>query len=348
MAFGMIRGVDGWWQQIVNFFGGYAVNLVSLTNASALPAWISATFIAMMILLLRRKRGKQTRLRAMFRALFPRRIWRHRSTRMDIGYYVANTTLFLWIAGFFLVTSHVVDLAVHGWLIAQWGTRMELGVPIAVYGTVMVLALYIVYEFAYFLDHYLSHKIRFLWEFHKVHHSAEVLTPLTLFRVHLVDSIVYYNITAVLMGTTQALVNYGFGKPVTQSLLLNYSPIVLAFYYLWGHLQHSELWVATTGVWGRPILSPAHHQIHHSNSREHFDRNFGHSTGIFDWMFGTLHVPSKQRQKLRFGVDGDAHLKRFTASTFVPFYHAARTLPRRKRRLAVPPNPEPMENPLAG
>jgi sterol desaturase/sphingolipid hydroxylase (fatty acid hydroxylase superfamily) len=32
------------------------------------------------------------------------------------------------------------------------------------------------------------HRIPVLWEFHKVHHSAEVLTPISLYRAHPVDT----------------------------------------------------------------------------------------------------------------------------------------------------------------
>ena len=29
----------------------------------------------------------------------------------------------------------------------------------------------------HYLSHYVQHKVPFLWEFHRVHHAAEVLTP---------------------------------------------------------------------------------------------------------------------------------------------------------------------------
>jgi sterol desaturase/sphingolipid hydroxylase (fatty acid hydroxylase superfamily) len=50
------------------------------------------------------------------------------------------------------------------------------------------------------------------------------------------------------------------------------------------------------------LLSPAHHQIHHSADPAHYDRNFGSSLALFDRMFGTLHVPARKREQLRFGV----------------------------------------------
>ena len=53
------------------------------------------------------------------------------------------------------------------------------------------------------------------------------------------------------------------------------------------------------------IMSPAHHQIHHSTNPVHFDKNFGAHLAVMDWLAGTLHVPSKEPEKLTFGVEPD-------------------------------------------
>ena len=45
----------------------------------------------------------------------------------------------------------------------------------------------ILFDFATVLVHYAMHTMSVLWPFHKIHHSAEVLTPVTLFRMHPVD-----------------------------------------------------------------------------------------------------------------------------------------------------------------
>ena len=95
---------------------------------------------------------------------------------------------------------------------------------------------------------------------------------------------------------------------------------------LWGHLQHSQLWISCTGLAGRIFLSPAHHQIHHSRNRIHFDKNFGASLALWDWLFCTLHIPQRHNEHIRFGTEGDAHLKRFIPSVLYPFHYAAKRL----------------------
>jgi hypothetical protein len=81
------------------------------------------------------------------------------------------------------------------------------------------------------------------------------------------------------------------------------SNIILVFFiHAYVPLQHSHVWIAFTGVLGRIFVSPAHHQIHHSADQKHFNCNFGSCLALWDWMFGTLYVPGKGREKLTFGV----------------------------------------------
>jgi sterol desaturase/sphingolipid hydroxylase (fatty acid hydroxylase superfamily) len=56
-------------------------------------------------------------------------------------------------------------------------------------------------------------------------------------------------------------------------------------------------------------VSPAHHQVHHSSNPKHFNKNFGSCLALWDWMFGTLYVPGKEREPLTFGFadQPDAH-----------------------------------------
>ena len=49
------------------------------------------------------------------------------------------------------------------------------------------LAVVLAIDLAVWLTHYLQHKVVVLWQFHQVHHSAEVLTPMTVYRMHPVD-----------------------------------------------------------------------------------------------------------------------------------------------------------------
>jgi sterol desaturase/sphingolipid hydroxylase (fatty acid hydroxylase superfamily) len=206
---------------------------------------------------------------------------------------------------------------------------------------IITIALFIAYEFGYWLDHYLSHRVQFLWEFHKVHHTSEVLSPLTNFRVHPIDGIVFYNVLAVVMGSTEGAMNYALGQQTPQFVISSSNAIVVIFTYLLAHLHHTNFWIAFTGTWGRLLISPAHHQIHHSTNPVHFNKNMGSCLAIWDWMFGTLHVPSPRREKLTFGVEpklGNPHS--VTGALIAPVGHALALLDPR-------PKVQPADNGLA-
>jgi sterol desaturase/sphingolipid hydroxylase (fatty acid hydroxylase superfamily) len=80
----------------------------------------------------------------------------------------------------------------------------------------------------------------------------------------------------------------------------------MMFLLTYGHLRHSNMWIAFTGVAGRILQSPAHHQLHHSANPAHFDRNFGFALAIWDWAFGTLAIPARTREPIVFGVGSEA------------------------------------------
>ncbi len=303
--------LGGLGQATVNLLKPLAAMVLMPGGALSLLSLLSALAIAVAFWLMRNQRpGRHIPVRVLARALFPRRLRTSRSFRADIGFVIFNGALFGVLFGWALVSYFLVGKAVNSFLVTQFGALAPTTMPVLLAAAILTTGIYLAHEFAYWLDHYLSHKIPFLWEFHKVHHSAEVLTPLTLFRVHPVDTFVYYNISSLMMGTASGVLLYAFGRSIDQITVFDSNVLMLTATYLVGHLQHSHVWIAFTGVWGRILLSPAHHQIHHSTNPLHFDTNLGNSLAIWDWMFGTLHMPQKQREPLRFGVDpktGEEH-----------------------------------------
>ena len=114
------------------------------------------------------------------------------------------------------------------------------------------------------------------------------------------------------------------------------------FIHLYIHLQHTHVWIAFRGVLGRIFLSPAHHQIHHSTNPAHFNTNLGSCLALWDWLFGTLHIPAKTREKLTFGIEptqADAHT--ISAQFVAPFGRAfAVMFGWLRRRPATEPAPQ--------
>lgn len=273
-----------------------------------------------------RGRTRRVRIRVLARALFPARIVSSASGRADIAWFLFGILLSasalgwaFWSTGWFAVQFSAG--------IAQFlGPRPLIDAPAWVAASVMTVALFLGYEFAYWLNHSLSHRVGWMWEFHKVHHTAESLTPLTNFRVHPVDTIIFFNMAAAISGLAAAIVTHLVG-PTDGYLIYGLNALTFLTTILFSHLQHTHLWISFSGRAGRWLLSPAHHQIHHSTDPRHHDRNFGSALAVFDRLFGTLYVPAAKREKLRFGVDGIAYDPHSPQGAVVhPFVDAARRI----------------------
>lgn len=321
-----------------------AALFLPLNSTFSVASLLSAFFIAVAFLLLKRRPERRSvKYAVILRAFFPRWLYRNASFRADVAFLLFNVVAFAALFGWAIVSAKFVSSAVSATLTDQLGVSAGIGVNSVAGKILATAALFIAYELAYWVDHYLSHRIPLLWEFHKVHHTAEVLSPLTNFRVHPVDTIVFSNILGLFIGVTQGGLTYlKIGIPFAEGTNM----IFLAFVWVIGHLQHSHVWIPVTGVFGRIILSPAHHQIHHSDNPKHFDRNFGSCLSIWDWLFGTLHMPERHRERLSFGVGRrTAAHHSFVGTVFTPFVMAWRRMrPVRRARLdpvslSTPPSP---------
>lgn len=311
----------------------FATLFLSLGSSLSAASLFSALCIAVAFLLLRRRpERRQVKYSVMGRALFPR--WLRRpSFRADVGFLLLNVLLSAMLVGWAIISSQSVSQIVSGALTDMFGVLPKTGLNEITSKTIVTVFLFLAYELGYWVDHYLSHRIPVLWEFHKVHHTAEVLSPLTNFRMHPVDSVVFANILGIVLGITGGVLSYlQLGSPFEVG---GTNLILVAFYFLTVHLQHSHVWIATTGLLGRVILSPAHHQIHHSDNPIHFDKNFGSCLSIWDWLFGTLHVPGRKRERLNFGVATPAPDHHTAMGSLVsPFVQAVGRLRWRPNRAA--------------
>jgi sterol desaturase/sphingolipid hydroxylase (fatty acid hydroxylase superfamily) len=299
--------------------------LLSLGSSLSAASLFCALSIAVVFLLLNRRPEKRhVPYRVMGRALFPRWL-RHASFRADVGFLLLNVFASGMLLGWAILSSRFVSHIVSGALADMFGVLPKTGLGELASTSIVTVCLFLAYELGYWVDHYLSHRIPMLWDFHKVHHTAEVLSPLTNFRVHPVDSVVFANILGIFLGITGGVLSYlQLGSPLEVG---GTNLILVAFYFLTVHLQHSNVWIPATGALGRVLLSPAHHQIHHSDNPIHFDKNFGSCLSVWDWLFGTLHVPERKRERLHFGVETRAR-EHHTAigSLVMPFVHALRRL----------------------
>jgi len=249
-----------------------------------------------------RGRGNMPRLGVWRRALFPNRLVASASGRADIAYFLFGLFIYGLVFGVIFSAGPIADWVAYG-LARLAGPAPAIVLPAVVGGAVLTGIFFLAYEFAYWLDHYLSHKLPILWQFHRVHHSAESLSLLTNFRVHPIDTLVFAHIVVVVSGLAQGVARYVLGPGAHGWEIGGTNVVVMAGAIGLNHLQHSHLWITLGSRWGRWLLGPAHHQIHHSTDPRHFDRNFGSVLTMWDRLFGTFHMPAARREPLRFGLE---------------------------------------------
>jgi sterol desaturase/sphingolipid hydroxylase (fatty acid hydroxylase superfamily) len=320
------------------FFGQLSKAFLAPGSHISLLSLLSALGIGLLVLAARRHaKGRRIRLKVLLRALFPKHLVTSRSNLADIGYFYFNLFAFGIIFGWALLSYETLSRSIADLLTITFGPIGPAPLPVFVCKSIITVMLFLAYELGYWLNHYLSHRIPFLWEFHKVHHSATVLTPLTNFRVHPIYMCIFLNILAVSIGFANGVGDYLLGQPASQYGLSETNVILVFFIYLYVHLQHSQLWVSFTGWLGHLFMSPAHHQIHHSRNPAHFNKNLGSCLALWDWMFGTLYIPAAKREALEFGVEPDRlHAHTIRGELIAPFGRAALLLKERFERRSAP------------
>ena len=307
-------GLDAIWtpleSAVFDTFGPY-----SPYGAPALTG--ALVFSALYYIHRRRARARPFSARGFVRTIFARRVLLHPSSLVDLRLWALNGLVFASTYGLVAFGLFFWRDRIDGALIGVFGAHAPTRWPAWVVMTMATALQLLAYEFAYWFGHYLFHKIPAMWEFHKVHHSAEVLTPLTELRQHPVEIIVMVNLIGLATGATFGAMTYAFGPGVQPFTLLNGNILTVTFLLTYGHLRHTNMWIAFTGIAGRILQSPAHHQLHHSANPAHFDKNFGFALALWDWAFGTLVIPAKTREPIVFGVGGEATPFRSALAAFV-------------------------------
>jgi sterol desaturase/sphingolipid hydroxylase (fatty acid hydroxylase superfamily) len=254
-------------------------------------------------------RAPDRSLRGMVKFLFPRRVFLHPSAIADYKMLFLNAALIAAVfIPYMLISSAAAANAIKGALVAMTGVA-GLGFQVGwgatiVYTLLDLLAL----DAAFFIAHYMQHKIPVLWEFHKTHHSAEVLTPFTVERMHPVDQILNFTLASVLPGALAGVSAFVFTRPAT-GIAVNGMNVGLFVFYLFGvHLRHSHVWLMFPPWLARHISSPAMHLIHHSSDPKHADKNMAQIFNFWDRLTGTLYLPTRE-EAVSFGLAGGEHAK---------------------------------------
>ena len=235
-----------------------------------------------------------------FKYIYNKQVWFSKSAFIDYSFVVFNgfvkvifigPYLILWLYGAYYLTDY---------LTVTFG-EFNSELPKVYWLVFYTLSVVVVQDFFSFLVHYLMHKIPFMWEFHKTHHSATSLNIVTQYRLHPVELIINNSKSLMVFALVSGLFVYLSGGSLDKISVIGVNVLHLVFLVFGSNLRHSQVPLKYNNKVELLFISPFQHQIHHSDNPEHFDKNMGSKLAIWDWMFGTL-LRSGNRGKLTYGL----------------------------------------------
>lgn len=213
--------------------------------------------------------------------------WKHPSTVLDLQLLLVRPLLgvlgaglqFGGAAGLAFALVSMLDHVVRG---------PALPVPPApALAVTYTVVLFVCWDASRYVLHRLLHEVPALWRFHQVHHSAEVLTPLTFHRVHPVESALYALRGLFVTGTLAGLAFWLWRGAAVEVTVFGVNAIGLLANAVTGNLRHSHVWMRFPTWLERWLMSPAQHQYHHGETSAQHRRNLGTWLAIWDRWAGT-------------------------------------------------------------
>ena len=148
----------------------------------------------------------------------------------------------------------------------------------------------------------MMHKIPLLWNFHKVHHSATTLNPMTIFRTHPIEGLLFALRVSIVQGICISTFIFLFGNKVDLLTIYGVNIFVLVFHATGSNLRHSHIRIRYW-KWMEYLLISLLNIIYIIQHIKHFNKNYGVALAIWDWIYGTLHL--SENRVCKFGLLND-------------------------------------------
>lgn len=264
--------------------------------------WGSAYLIGMIVFYTSHNKDVEKRsFREALAFLFPQKMWTDPSTFNDC--IVAVINLFIApVLGFVFTVLPLGVITAAGYGMAKlFSFAQDHGVPSIHSLLLYTLLTLVVSDFCYYWAHRLAHKMPAWWELHKTHHSAKIMTPVTFARYHPIDNLFYNIFKQAGMAFLSGVYLYLYPSMPGAITIMSSNAVLVALNILGNNLRHSHIWLSFGPRIERVFISPAMHQIHHSENPKHFDKNFGSVFSVWDVMFGTVYIP-QGKEELSFGL----------------------------------------------
>ena len=287
--------------QVQAIFGAH-VDWKQVVLMAATPIFIVAFIVELYV---RKAKGPGHRMWSQFE-------WREILTNLGLGgsYQVFELLLHIAITGAvinWIYQFRVFDIPVNAWT---------------------VVPLFVLMEFCYYWFHRASHRIRWFWSAHVVHHSSETMNMTTAMRQSLLYSVTgwwLFFMPMVLLGVHPGVVFTLYAVNLFYQYFIHTEAIGKLHPWL-------EFWFNT----------PSAHRVHHGRNPEYIDRNYGGVLIIFDRMFGT-YTEEQDDNPVEYGIVDQIHSHNIITLNFHEFndmwrdVFAADTVKDWIKQLVLPP-----------
>ncbi|OAB79832.1 sterol desaturase family protein [Cochleicola gelatinilyticus] len=156
-----------------------------------------------------------------------------------------------------------------------------------------LLIFFLISDFVQWNTHRLLHRVPFLWNFHKLHHSVKEMGFAAHLRYHWMEPIVYKSILYIPL----AIIG---GFEIEAVAIVHFFALTV------GHLNHANLgW--DYGVLKYIFNNPKMHIWHHAKvlpKHTKYGVNYGLTLSVWDYLFKTNHIPHDGRD-IELGFEGD-------------------------------------------
>lgn len=271
--------------------------------------------------LLAKRQWQKDSPRQMLRALWVNLA--SRQARLDYQFWFLNTLIKVlliapWMLSANTVAKWVLSQSMPDFLFAARHHLAALSISqIAIFYTVV---LYLASDLSRYFLHRLMHTVPILWEIHKVHHSATHLNPVTFYRVHPLENILFGLRYALVAGAVTGVFIALFGARLSLWDVAGVNALVYFFNILGANLRHSEVYLRYPSWIEGIFISPAQHQLHHQYKTSM--RNYGSGLAIWDALFGSLLKSSQTAKPRKFGLSAQENPQYYSVKNllFLPFY----------------------------
>lgn len=236
-------------------------------------------------------------------------LWLSKSARTDYLYFVVIFVIKAFVILPLLFSATEIALSTALFLESQFGYRPVPEISRGMVALLYTVSLFLAGDLSRYWLHRLMHTVPFLWRFHKVHHSANRLTPLSFYRIHPVESLLFGLRYALTAGAVTGLFLYFFKANVHLTDILGVNAFLFAAHILGDNLRHSHIPLAYPAWLEHLLISPRQHQVHHAREIKLQNSNYGGVLAIWDMLFNTL----------RLSRDSGAFYYGYTKQHFTPW-----------------------------